>query len=342
MKKIRSELIDELVKDYQKPEDILGEGGLLKQLTKAVLERCLQGELTHHLGYKKNDPEGRNSGNSRNGSYEKTVIGERGEMPVKIPRDRQGTFEPVLVPKGVTRFSGFDDTIISLYARGLTTRDIQSHLQEIYGVEVSPALISTVTDAVEQDVKAWQSRPLEGVYPIVYLDALRIKIRSNNQIVNKAVYLAIGVTMEGTKEVLGMWSADTEGAKFWLQIVTELKSRGVKDIFIACVDGLKGFPEAIEAVYPQTQVQLCMVHLVRHSLTYVSWKHRKEVASDLKAIYSAATEQQAAMSLEAFGRKWDAPYPTISGSWRNNWERVVPLFGYPPDIRKVIYTTNAI
>lgn len=340
--KIRPELIDELVKDYQKPEDILGEGGLLKQLTQAVLERCLQGELTHHLGYEKHEPRGKNSGNSRNGSYEKRVIGEHGDMAVKIPRDRQGTFAPLLVPKGMSRFSGFDDTIISLYARGLTTRDIQSHLQEIYGVEVSPTLISTVTDAVEEEVKAWQSRPLEGVYPIVYLDAIRVKVRSNNQVVNKAIYLAIGITMEGVKEVLGMWSADTEGAKFWLQILTELKNRGVQDMFIVCVDGLKGLPEAIEAVYPQTQVQLCMVHMVRHSLKYVSWKQRKEVALDLKAIYSAATTEQAALHLEAFGRKWDERYPTISASWRNNWERIVPLFGYPPDIRKVIYTTNAI
>ncbi len=209
-------------------------------------------------------------------------------------------------------------------------------------MEVSPALISTVTDAVEQDVKAWQSRPLEGVYPIVYLDAIRVKVRTNNQVINKAIYLAIGITMEGVKEVLGMWSADTEGAKFWLQILTELKNRGVKDMFIICVDGLKGLPEAIEAVYPQAQVQLCMVHMVRHSLKYVSWKQRKEVASDLKAIYRAATAEQASMHLEAFARKWDERYPTISVSWRNNWERIVPLFGYPPDIRKVIYTTNAV
>lgn len=339
---IRNELIDELLKDYKKPEDILGESGLLKQLTKAVLDRCLQGEMTHHLGYEKHEPKGKNTGNSRNGSYDKRVIGEHGEMAVKIPRDRKGSFEPVILPKGQTRVSGFDDKIISLYARGMTTRDIQSHLEEMYGVEVSPALISTVTDAVEEEVKAWQSRPLEAFYPIVYLDAIRVKIRSNNQVVNKAIYLAIGITMEGVKEVLGMWSSDTEGAKFWLQILTELKNRGVQDMFIVCVDGLKGLPEAVEAVYPQTQVQLCMVHMVRHSLKYVSWKQRKEVAADLKTIYSAATADQAAGNLEEFSRKWDERYPTISVSWRNNWERVVPLFGYPPDIRRVIYTTNAI
>ncbi len=339
---IKDELIDELIKGYQSPEEILGENGLLKQLTKAVLERCLQGEMTHHLGYGKHDTKGKNSGNSRNGSSKKTVTGEQGEIPIKVPRDRKGTFEPLIVPKGQTRFNEFDDKIISLYARGLTTRDIQSHLEEIYGVEVSPALISTVTDAVEEEVKAWQNRGLDAVYPIVYMDAIRVKIRHNSQIQNKAIYLAIGITMEGVKEVLGMWTAETEGAKFWMHVVTELKSRGVKDIFIACVDGLKGFPEAIEAVYPQTQVQLCMVHMVRHSLKYVSWKKRKEVAADLKAIYAATTAAQAATNLEEFSRKWDSEYPSISVSWQTNWERITPLFGYPPEIRKVIYTTNAI
>jgi putative transposase len=339
---IREELLDELLKNYQSPEDILGENGLLKQLTKGVLERCLQGEMTHHLGYAKHELKGKNTGNSRNGSYKKTVTGDQGEMPVKIPRDRDGTFEPVILPKGRTRFKGFDDKIISLYARGMTTRDIQSHLEEIYGVEVSPSLISIVTDTVEEEVKAWQNRPLDAVYPIVYMDAIRVKVRHSGQIQNKAIYLALGITMEGVKEVLGMWAAETEGAKFWMQIVTELKNRGLKDIFIACVDGLKGFPEAIEAVYPETQVQLCMVHMVRHSLKYVSWKRRKEVAADLKAIYSAVTAQQASDNLQEFSRKWDMEYPTISVSWRNNWERVIPLFGYPPEIRKVIYTTNAI
>ncbi len=339
---IKDELIDELIKGYQSPEEILGENGLLKQLTKAVLERCLQGEMTHHLGYAKNETKGKNSGNSRNGSSRKTVTGDQGEIPIKIPRDRKGTFEPLIVPKGQTRFNEFDDKIISLYARGLTTRDIQSHLEEIYGVEVSPALISTVTDAVEEEVKAWQNRGLDPVYPIVYMDAIRVKVRHNGQIQSKAIYLAIGITMEGVKEVLGMWTAETEGAKFWMHVVTELKSRGVKDIFIACVDGLKGFPEAIEAVYPQTQVQLCMVHMVRHSLKYVSWKKRKEVAADLKTIYAATTAAQAATNLEEFSRKWDSEYPSISVSWRTNWERITPLFGYPPGIRKVIYTTNAI
>lgn len=339
---IKEELIDELIKGYQSPEEILGERGLLKQLTKAVLERCLQGEMTHHLGYGKHEAKGKNSGNSRNGSSKKTIVGEQGEIPVNIPRDRRGTFEPQIVPKGQTRFNEFDDKIISLYARGLTTRDIQSHLEEIYGVEVSPALISNVTAAVEDEVKAWQNRALESVYPIVYLDAIRVKVRHNGQIQNKAIYLAIGITMEGVKEVLGMWAADTEGAKFWLQVVTELKNRGVKDIFIACVDGLKGFPEAIESVYPETQVQLCMVHMVRHSLKYVSWKRRKEVAADLKAVYAAATVEQAEINLAQFSQKWHSEYPSISASWHSNWARIIPLFGYPPEIRKAIYTTNAI
>jgi putative transposase len=229
-----------------------------------------------------------------------------------------------------------------MYARGMTTRDIQGHLEEMYGVDVSPTLISQVTEAVMEEVKLWQNRLLDEVYPIIYLDAIRVKARHNGQVINKAVYLAIGVTMNGIKEVLGMWTAENEGAKFWLQVVTELKNRGVKDIFIACVDGLKGFPEAIEAVFPKTQVQLCIVHMVRHSLNYVSWKQRKEVAEDLKAIYQAPTLEQAEVNLEAFSVKWDASHPTIAKSWRNNWERIIPLFSYPPEIRKAIYTTNAI
>ena len=336
------ELLDALMKDYKKPEDLIGENGLLKQLTKQLLERAMQSEMTEHLGYDKHAPAGKNSGNSRNGRYKKVVKGEFGNLDVSVPRDRNATFEPVIIPKGVSRFTGFDDKIISMYARGMTTRDIQGHLEEIYGVEVSPTLISQVTDAITEEVKLWQNRPLDEVYPIVYLDAVRVKVRHNGQVVNKAVYLAIGVTMEGKKEVLGMWVAETEGAKFWLQVVTELKNRGVKDIFVACVDGLKGFPEAIEAVFPNTQIQLCIVHMVRHSLNYVSWKQRKEVAEDLKTIYQAPTMEQAQSNLDAFAAKWDASHPSISKSWRSNWERVIPLFSYPPEIRKVIYTTNAI
>jgi putative transposase len=336
------ELLDELMKNYKKPEDLIGESGLLKQLTKALIERAMKTEMTAHLGYEKHEPAGKKSGNSRNGKSKKTIKGEFGSMEIAVPRDRNSTFEPVIIPKGETRFTGFDDKIISMYARGMTTRDIQGHLQELYGVEVSPTLISQVTDAVTEEITLWQNRPLEEIYPIIYLDAVRVKVRHNGSVINKAVYLAIGVTLEGLKDVLGMWVAETEGAKFWLQVVTEIKNRGVKDIFIACVDGLKGFPEAIEAVFPNTQVQLCLVHMVRHSLRYVSWKQRKEVAADLKSIYHAPTVEQAEASLAAFSAKWDASHPTISKSWRNNWERIIPLFGYPPEVRKAIYTTNAI
>ncbi len=335
-------LLDELLKNYQKPEDILGETGLLKQLTQAVVERALDAELTHHLGYAKHDPAGHGSGNARNGKSGKTLKTDQGPLPIAVPRDRNGTFEPLLVPKGETRFRGFDDKIVSMYARGMTTREIQEHLREIYGVEISPTLISQVTDAVLDEMKSWRERPLDAIYPIVYLDALMVKVRDNGHIVNKAVYLALGVRVDGTKEVLGLWIGENEGAKFWLSVVTELQNRGVEDIFIACVDGLKGFPEAIEAVFPKTQVQLCIVHLVRHSLNYVSWKDRKNMAADLKAVYSAATAEDAAQQLNAFAQKWDATHPTVSGIWRRHWERVIPFFGYPADIRKVIYTTNAI
>lgn len=336
------ELLDALMKDYKKPEDLIGENGLLKQLTKKLLERAMQAELTEHLGYEKHAPTGNNSGNSRNGSYSKTVKGDFGNLAVTVPRDRKASFDPIILPKGESRFTGFDDKIISMYARGMTTRDIQAHLEEIYGVEVSPTLVSQVTQAVTEEVALWQNRPLDEAYPIVYLDAVRVKVRHDGRVINKAVYLAIAVTFNGVKEVLGMWTAETEGAKFWLSVVTELKNRGVKDIFIACVDGLKGFPEAIEAVFPETQVQLCIVHMVRHSLNYVSWKQRKEVADDLKTIYQATTLQQAEASLEQFEAKWNATHPTIGKSWRRNWERIIPLFSYPPEIRKAIYTTNAI
>jgi putative transposase len=339
---IDNKLIDNLLKDYKTPEDILGENGLLKQLTKAVLERAMQAELTEHLGYERHDAAGDNSGNSRNGKSKKTLKGDFGELPLEVPRDRNATFAPQIVPKGQTRFDGFDDKILSLYARGMTTREIQSHLEEIYQVEVSPALISSVTDAVLEEVKVWQNRPLDALYPILYLDALSVKVRDGAHVRNKAIYLVIGVNLYGIKEVLGLWVAQTEGAKLWLQIVTELKNRGVSDIFIACVDGLKGFPEAIEAVFPQAQVQLCVVHLVRHSLSYVGWKQRKEVASDLQTIYRAATREEAERRLEEFAAKWDSQFPTIARSWRSNWERVAPFFAYPADIRKVIYTTNAI
>jgi len=334
--------IDTLLKNYKTPEEIIGENGLLQQLTKAVLQRALQAEMTLHLGHEKYASVSNKEGNARNGSSLKTIKGEFGNMPIEIPRDRDSSFEPLIIPKGQTRFPGFDDRVISLYSRGMTTREIQGHLEEIYGVEVSPALISIVTDAVAEEVKIWQNRPLDAVYPIVYMDAIRVKARGNGHVVNKAVYLAIGVNLDGAKEVLGMWVSENEGAKFWLQVVTELKNRGLQDIFIACVDGLKGFPEAIETIYPETQVQLCIVHMVRNSLRFVSWKQRKEVAADLRLIYQSATAEQAEMELTAFEAKWDKTHPTISMSWRRNWAQVIPFFAYPADIRKVIYTTNAI
>jgi putative transposase len=321
---------------------VLGENGLLKQLTKAVLERALQAELTHHLGYEKHSPDGKNTGNSRNGNSKKTLKGDFGSLPLDVPRDRNATFEPQIVPKNESRFEGFDDKILSLYARGLTTRQIQQHLEEIYQVAVSPTLISAVTDAVIDEVRAWQSRPLESLYPVVYFDCLMVKIRDGAHVVNKAVYLAVGLTRQGQKDALGIWLSPTEGAKFWLGVMTELKNRGVADMFIACVDGLKGLPEAIEAVFPQAQVQQCIVHQVRHSLSYVSWKERKTVAADLKAIYTAATREAGEKRLEEFAVKWDTRYPTISASWRRNWERLAVFFAYPAEIRKVIYTTNAI
>jgi putative transposase len=339
---INSKLLDELLADYKKPEDIIGENGLLKQLTKAVLERALNAELSEHVGYEKHDPAGYNSGNSRNGTTKKTLKGEFGELELETPRDRNGSFEPRIVSKGQTRFDGFDDKIISMYSRGMTTREIEGHLKEMYGVEVSPTLISNVTEAVMEEVKTWQNRPLDEVYPILYMDALRVKVRDGGHILNKAIHVAIGVNLEGHKEVLGLWTAQNEGAKFWLQVLTELQNRGVKDIFIACVDGLKGFPEVIESVYPKAEVQTCIVHMVRASLNYVSWKQRKAVATDLRQIYTAATAYDAEVQLDGFAQKWDAVCPMVSQTWRRHWDRITPFFAYPAEIRKVIYTTNAV
>ena len=338
---VPQELLATLLADYKKPEDLIGENGLLKQLTKLLVEKALDVELTEHLGHERHEAVANASGNTRNGKSKKTLKGEFGELPIEVPRDRHGSFEPQLSPQHQTRWNGFDDKIISLYARGMTVREIQSHLQEMYGAEVSPSLISSVTDAVSEEVKVWQARPLDAIYPIVYLDCIHVKVREGAVRV-KAVYLAIGINMNGEKEVLGLWLAQTEGAKFWLQVVTELRNRGVQDIFIACVDGLKGFPDAIEAVLPHAVVQLCIVHMVRHSLNYVSWKRRKEVAANLRHIYQAATAEEAELRLGEFEAKWDADYLPIGQSWRRNWSRLTPFFDYPAEIRKVIYTTNAI
>ena len=339
---IRKEVLDELIGELKNPEEFYGKGGLIETLTKAITERVLEGELTHHLGYPKNSVTGNNSGNSRNGKTSKTVRGKNGDLALEIPRDRNSSFEPQLIEKRQKRFDGFDEKIISLYARGMTTRDLQAQLEELYGVEISPSFISTVTDAILPEVRAWQNRPLEPLYPVVFLDAIRIKSRSDGAVQNMAVYLALGINVDGLKEVLGMWIAKTEGAKFWLSVLTDLKNRGLQDIFIATVDGLKGFPEAIETVYPQTQVQLCIVHMVRNSLKYVSWKQRKEMAADLKTIYRADTVELAEENLNLFAEKWNPTHPTVSKSWYNNWERLIPFFAYPKEIRRVIYTTNAI
>ena len=339
---ISDKLIDQLLEGCDSPDDILGEAGLLKQLTKKVAERALNAEMEQHLGYAKHAPEGKNSGNSRNGKSSKKVRSVHGEIELDIPRDRSGSFEPKLIKKGEKQLNGFDDRIISLYARGMTTRDIQAHFEESYGVEVSPTFISQVTNEVMDEVKQWQQRPLDALYPVVYLDCLVVRSRDSGAVQNKSVYLALGINTDGEKELLGLWMAQTEGAKFWLSVMNELKNRGVQDIFIACCDGLKGFPEAIEAVYPKTQVQLCIVHQIRHSLRYVNLKQRKVIAADLKRIYGAATLVEAELALVEFAEKWDDQHPTISLSWRNNWARLSVFFDYPPKIRKVIYTTNAI
>jgi len=334
-------LIDQLLAEYKKPEDIIGENGLLKQLTKAILERALQAEISDHLGYEKHAPEGRNKGNSRNGSSCKKLQGSFGELELETPRDRQGSFQPQIVAKGQRRFTGFDEQIISMYARGMSTREIQAHLEEIYGVEVSPTLISNVTDEVLEEVRAWQNSALEPIYALVYLDALMVKARDSGRIENKAIYVVLGVNLEGRKEVLGLWAGQHEGAKFWLQVLTELQNRGVKDILIACVDGLKGFPEAIETMFPKAEVQLCIVHMVRAALKYVPWQQRKAVAEDLRQVYQAATAEEGEQRLCELEQKWK-DYRNVGQVWRRNWEHIRPLFQYPLAIRKAMYTTNAV
>jgi transposase-like protein len=333
-------LLDELLEEHQSPEEILGESELLKQLSKRLIERALAGELKAHL--KEQAEAGQN--NSRNGHSKKTVQSNHGEMELSIPRDRQGSFEPVLVPKHQRRIAELDEKILALYARGMSTRDISAQLEELYGAKVSASLISEVTDSVLEEVKAWQTRPLDEVYPIVYLDALYVNIKVSGRISKRAVYVALGIDREGEKHLLGLWigEAEAEGAKFWLRVLTELKNRGLKDILIACCDGLTGFPDAIQAVYPQTQVQLCIVHLMRNCLKYVPWKDKKQVAADLKPIYQAATIEEAERALDAFSQEWDDLYPAISQIWLRHWEHVIPIFDYPMAIRRVIYTTNAI
>ncbi|MGI8962792.1 MAG: IS256 family transposase, partial [Bryobacteraceae bacterium] len=325
--------LDELLKG-KKTEEIIGPNGLLKQVTKALLERAMNAELSHHLGYEKGQAEGRGSGNNRNGKSRKKVQGDFGSVEIAVPRDRNGSFEPRILPKHERRWTGFDDKIISMYARGMSTRDIEAHLREIYGVEVSSTLISQVTEEVMDEVRVWQSRPLEPLYMIVYLDALIVKMRHEGRVENRTVFVAIGVTIEGSKEVLGLWTSATEGAKLWLQILTEIRNRGVGDILIACVDGLKGFPEAIATVYPRTEVQLCIVHMVRNSLAYVNWKERKAVAEDLRAIYRAPTEEAGLAELDNFEERWNSKYAAIGKLWRRHWVGISPQFAYAEEIRR--------
>src|SRR5499425_1242637 len=335
-------LLDELLKEYTDPKDILGEHGLLRQLTTRLVERVLEAELTAHLGYEPHARNGSGTAHYRNGRGKKTVQTETAQFDIEVPRDRDGSFEPQLIKKRQRRLEGFDDQVLALYARGLSTREIQGHLEELYGTEVSPTLISTITDAVLDEVRTWQARPLASVYPILYFDALFVKSRQEGPVQTKAVYLALGLTMDGEKELLGLWLSESEGAKCWLSVFTELKNRGVQDCFIACVDGLKGLPEAIEAVFPHTQVQLCIVHKVRNSLRYVPWRERRAVAADLRAIYGATTLVAAEQALERFADRWDPKYPAISPSWLADWDRLTVFFDYPPAIRRAVYTTNAI
>lgn len=341
---ISKELLDELLKGCDRPEDLLGDGGLMKELKIKLMERMLGAELTAHLGYEEGKVAPVGQVNRRNGTSFKRLKGQDGEVPIAVPRDRDGSFEPELVKKGQTRIDGIDDKIVGLYAAGLTVRDIRAHLEEVYGLQVSPDLISRVTHAVLDEVREWQSRALERMYPIVIFDALRVKIRDadSRMVKNKAVYVALGVTRDGVREVLGLWIAENEGAKFWLSVMNELKNRGVQDVLIAVVDGLKGFPEAITAAFADTTVQTCIVHLVRHSLNFCAWKDRKAVAADLRLIYGAPTADQAAAQLDAFEEKWAAKYASIAPAWRRAWQEVIPFFAFDPAIRKIIYTTNAI
>lgn len=335
------ELLDELLSQLKGKDagSLLGSSGLVAQLKKQLAERMLSAELDHHLKDEAQSAEG----NHRNGSSPKTVITPEGPLPLDIPRDRLSTFDPLLVAKHQRRLPGFNDRVISMYARGMPVREIQAHLEEIYGLEVSPELISTITDEVMLEVAEWQARALEPIYPIVYFDALRLKIRDEGTVRNKAVYLALGIDATGRKEVLGLWIEQTEGAKFWLKVFTDLRQRGVADILIAVVDGLRGFPEAIEAVFPKTQIQTCIVHLIRNSLNFVSWKERKALAAALKAVYQATNADAAEAALSAFEQgPWGCKYPPIAQAWRRQWPQVIPFFAYPVEVRKIIYTTNAI
>jgi putative transposase len=341
-RELPDELIKQLLEGVHTPEELTGKDGLLKQLTARLVGTMLKAEMDAHLGYEKGDAKGRGSGNSRNGITSKTLTTEAGSVEIQVPRDRAGTFEPKIVPKRRTRMRSFDEKILALYSRGMSVRDIQEHLLELYGVELSPDLISRVTSTVMEDVAAWQGRALDAVYPVLFLDALYVKVRDEGVVQNKAVYIALALTMEGNRDVLGIWIERNEGAKFWLKVINELKVRGMRDVFIVCCDGLKGFPDAIEAAFPHAVVQTCIVHLLRNSFRFVSYKDRRAVAKDLRPIYTAASSEDAASALQRFEEKWNHRYDSISSSWRANWERVIPFFTYGPELRRFIYTTNSI
>ncbi|ASX27723.1 transposase [Rickettsia sp. MEAM1 (Bemisia tabaci)] len=344
--KVSNPAIEKLVSEIlsqSDPSEIFGKEGIFQGIKKQIVNKILEKEMESHIGYEKHSKNEKYSDNRRNGNYEKTLIDPEGrKLTVEVPRDRDGEFESQLIPKGVRKFEGFDDKVISLYARGMTIREIQGHLEELYATKVSSELISKVTDGILEEVTAWQNRALDNVYPIMYLDCIHVKARDNHVIINKAVYLAIGVNMEGKKELLGIWIGKNEGCKFWMQVVTELKNRGVAQIYVACVDGLKGFPEAINSIFPKTIVQLCIVHMVRNSVKYVSYKDLKAVTADLKAVYSAINEAEGLRELQNFAKKWDEKYPVIFDIWQRNWSGIAPFFSFPEDIRKAIYTTNAI
>lgn len=336
---ISDEFVTELAKHIKTEADL---AALSKKLLKLTVEKALNTEMDEHLGYEKHSSEGKNTGNSRNGNSFKTLKGNFGEVIVETPRDRNSTFEPQLIKKNQTRITDFDSQILSLYAKGMTTRDIADTFKEMYDADVSHTLISKVTDAVMDDVIAWQNRPLNKVYPVLYLDCIVVKCHQDKRVINKAVYIALAINCSGQKEVLGLWISENEGSKFWLSVLTELNNRGVKDIFIACVDGLTGFPDAINAVFPQTKVQLCIVHLIRNTMRYIPHKHMREAAADLKAVYNAPTVDAAEAALNAFSEKWDSKYPMASRTWYNNWDNIIPFFDFPEEIRRIIYTTNAI
>lgn len=342
-KDVIDQLLDQIDFHGMTAEELAGENGLLKKLTSRFYSKALDAEMDEHLGYKKNDNAGDNSGNSRNGYTTKTVINDDNDrIEVKVPRDRNSTFEPVIIPKHEKRTPLFNDQIISMYSFGMSTRDIQRHLQQVYGVEVSPETISNITESVMSDVREWQNRPLEKSYPILFLDALRVNSRQDGKNVNKALYVALAINWEGRKEVLGLWLADTEGAKFWMSVLTDIKNRGTEDILIACMDGLTGFPDAVKAVFPDTHIQHCIVHMIRNSTKFVSYKDLKAVCKDLKEVYSAINAESGHEALQEFGKKWNVKYPMIQASWERNWNDLTEFFNYPKDIRRAIYTTNAI